>query len=146
VHSLSMKSTDAYEAARVKAEKFLGAASVKETILTSGTTSAINLVAQTYGRKHVGAGDEVLITGLEHHSNIVPWQMLAEEKCAHLRVAPIDDLGQVVMAECERLLGDRTRLVAVGHVSNALGTVNPVHRMIELAHAKGIPVLIDGAQ
>ena len=146
VHSLSMKATDAYEAARAKAQRFIGAASLKETILTSGTTAGINLVAQTYGRKHVGSGDEVLITGLEHHSNIVPWQMLCEEKCAHLRVAPLDDEGQVVMEEYERLLSARTKLVAVAHVSNALGTINPVRRMIELAHARNVPVLVDGAQ
>jgi cysteine desulfurase/selenocysteine lyase len=146
VHSLSMKATDAYEAARVKAQRFINAGSVKETILTSGTTASINLVASTYGRKHVGSGDEVLITGLEHHSNIVPWQMLCEEKCARLRVAPLDDEGRVVMEEYERLLSVRTKLVAVAHVSNALGTVNPVRRMIELAHARGVPVLVDGAQ
>ena len=146
VHSLSMKATDAYEAARVKAQKLMGATSVKETILTSGTTAGINLVAQTYGRQNVGRGDEVLITGLEHHSNIVPWQMLCEEKGATLRVAPLDEQGQVVMEEYERLLSPRTKMVAVAHVSNALGTVNPVKRMIELAHAQGAPVLIDGAQ
>jgi cysteine desulfurase/selenocysteine lyase len=146
VHSLSMKSTDAYEAARVKAQRFLGAASVKETILTSGTTAAINLVAQTYGRKNVGAGDEVLITGLEHHSNIVPWQMLCEEKGARLRVAPLDEEGRVVIEEFEKLLGPRTKVVAVAHVSNALGTVNPVRRMAEMAHARGAVILVDGAQ
>jgi len=146
VHSLSMKSTDAYEAARVKVQKFLGAASVKETILTSGTTSAINLVAQTYGRRHVGPGDEVLITGLEHHSNIVPWQMLCEEKGATLRVAPLDEEGRVVAEEYEKLLSPRTKIVAIAHVSNALGTILPVRRMIELAHARGAVVLVDGAQ
>jgi cysteine desulfurase/selenocysteine lyase len=146
VHFLSMKATDAYEAARVKAQKFVGAASVKETILTSGTTAGINLVAQTYGRRHVGAGDEILITGLEHHSNIVPWQMLCEEKGATLRVAPLDDEGQVIMEEFERLLSPRTKIVAVAHVSNALGTVNPVRRMAELAHARGAVILVDGAQ
>ena len=146
VHSLSMKATDAYEAARVKAQRFLGAGSVKETILTAGTTAGINLVAQSWGRRNVGAGDEVLITGLEHHSNIVPWQMLCEEKGARLRVAPLDDLGQVVMEEYERLLSPRTRMAAVAHVSNALGTVNPVRRMIELAHRAGAVVLVDGAQ
>jgi cysteine desulfurase/selenocysteine lyase len=119
---------------------------VKETILTSGTTAGINLVAQTYGRKNVGAGDEILITGLEHHSNIVPWQMLCEEKGANLRVAPIDDDGQVVLEEFERLLSPRTKMVAVAHVSNALGTVNPVRRMAELAHARGAVILVDGAQ
>jgi cysteine desulfurase / selenocysteine lyase len=146
VHSLSMKATDAYEAARVKAQKFVGAASVKETILTSGTTAGINLVAQTYGRQNVGAGDEVLITGLEHHSNIVPWQMLCEEKGAKLRVAPLDDEGQVILDEFERLLSPRTKIVAVAHVSNALGTVNPVRQMAALAHARGAVILVDGAQ
>src|SRR4029453_3664235 len=146
VHSLSMKATDAYEAARVKAQKFLGASSVKETILTSGTTAGINLVAQTYGRKNVGAGDEVLITGLEHHSNIVPWQMLCEEKGAKLRVAPLDEEGRVVMEEYEKLLSPRTKVVAVAHVSNARGTVLPVRGMIELAHARGAVVLVDGGQ
>jgi len=146
VHSLSMKATDAYEAARVKAQKFLGALSVKETILTAGTTAGINLVAQTWGRRNVGAGDEVLITGLEHHSNIVPWQMLCEEKGARLRVAPLDEQGVVVMEEFERLLSKRTKMVAVAHVSNALGTVNPIERMIRLAHGVGAVVLIDGAQ
>jgi cysteine desulfurase/selenocysteine lyase len=119
---------------------------VKETILTSGTTAGINLVAQTYGRRHLETGDEVLITGLEHHSNIVPWQMLCDEKGAKLRVAPLDDEGQVVMEEFERLLSARTKIVAVAHVSNALGTVNPVRRMAELAHAKGAVILVDGAQ
>jgi cysteine desulfurase/selenocysteine lyase len=146
VHFLSMQATDAYEAARVKAQKFVGAASVKETILTSGTTAGINLVAQTYGRRNVGAGDEVLITGLEHHSNIVPWQMLCDEKGAKLRVAPLDEDGQVIMEQFERLLSPRTKIVAVAHVSNALGTVNPVRRMAELAHARGAVILVDGAQ
>lgn len=146
VHQMSMRSTDAYEAAREKARRFLNAASVKEVIFTRGTTEAINLVAQTWGRRNVGAGDEVLITGLEHHSNIVPWQMLCEEKGALLRVAPIDDAGDVVMADFERLLTPRTKMVAVSHVSNALGTVNPVKRMVALAHAVGAVVLVDGAQ
>ena len=146
VHSLSMKATDAYEAARVDVQRFLGAASGKEVIFTRGTTEGINLVASSYGRRHVGPGDEVLITGLEHHSNIVPWQMLCEEKGARLRVAPLDDEGRVVLEEFERLITTRTRLAAVSHVSNALGTINPVRRMIELAHARGVPVLVDGAQ
>lgn len=146
VHTLSMRSTDAYEGARAKVQRFVNASSLKEIVLTRGTTESINLVAQTYGRRHVGAGDEVLITGLEHHSNIVPWQLLCEEKGAHLRVATLADDGSVRMDEFERLLGPRTKLVAVAHVSNALGTINPVRRMIELAHARGVPVLIDGAQ
>jgi cysteine desulfurase/selenocysteine lyase len=146
VHSLSMKATDAYEAARARVQRFVGASSTKEIVFTRGTTEGINLVAATYGRRHVGPGDEVLVTGLEHHSNIVPWQLLCEEKGARLRVAPLADDGSVVMEEFERLIGERTRLVAVAHVSNALGTVNPVRRMISLAHARGVPVLVDGAQ
>jgi cysteine desulfurase/selenocysteine lyase len=146
VHTLSMRSTDAYEGARVKVQRFLNAASAKEVIFTRGTTESINLVAQAYGRGNVGAGDEVLVTGLEHHSNIVPWQLLCAEKGARLRVATLDDDGSVRMDEFDTLLGPRTRLVAVAHVSNALGTVNPVRRMIERAHARGVPVLIDGAQ
>jgi cysteine desulfurase/selenocysteine lyase len=146
VHTLSMRSTDAYEAARVKVQRFVNAATAKEIVLTRGTTESINLVAQTYGRKHVGPGDEVLITGLEHHSNIVPWQMLCEEKGARLRVATLAEDGAVRMDEFEALLSPRTKLVAAAHVSNALGTLNPVRRMIERAHAQGVPVLIDGAQ
>jgi cysteine desulfurase / selenocysteine lyase len=146
VHRLSMLSTEAYEAARGKIRAFLGAASTREVVLLRGTTEAINLVAQSYGRSHVSSGDEVLISGLEHHSNIVPWQLLCQEKGAKLRVAPIDDRGEVDMAAFERLLTPRTRVVAVSHVSNALGTINPVGRMTELAHAAGAVVLIDGAQ
>jgi cysteine desulfurase/selenocysteine lyase len=146
VHRLSMLSTEAYEAARGKIRAFLGAASNREVVLLRGTTEAVNLVAQSYGRSHVTRGDEVLISGLEHHSNIVPWQLLCAEKDAKLRVAPIDDRGEVDMAAFERLLTPRTRVVAVSHVSNALGTINPVARMTELAHAAGAVVLIDGAQ
>jgi cysteine desulfurase / selenocysteine lyase len=146
VHRLSMLATDAYEKARAKVQRFLGAAESREIVLLRGTTEAINLVAQAYGRKHVGAGDEVLITGLEHHSNIVPWQLLREEKGATLRVAPIDDTGEVDMATFERLLSPRTRIVSVAHVSNALGTINPVRRMTELGHAAGAVVVVDGAQ
>jgi cysteine desulfurase/selenocysteine lyase len=146
VHTLSMKATDAYEGARLKVQRFLGAASPKEVVFTRGSTESINLVAQSYGRANVGPGDEVLITGLEHHSNIVPWQMLCEEKGARLRVARIDDRGEVDLEEFERLLSPRTRMVAVAHVSNALGTINPVARMARLAHAHGAPLLVDGAQ
>jgi len=146
VHHLSMLATDAYEQARGKVQRFLGAAESREIVLLRGTTEAVNLVAQSYGRKHVAAGDEVLITGLEHHSNIVPWQLLCEEKGAALKVAPIDDAGEVDMAAFERLLSPRTRIVSVAHVSNALGTVNPVGRMTELGHAAGAVVMIDGAQ
>jgi cysteine desulfurase/selenocysteine lyase len=145
-HPLSMLATEAYEKARDRVARFLGAETSREIVFVRGTTEAINLVAQTWGRRHVGAGDEILITGLEHHSNIVPWQLLGEEKGAVLRVAPIDDAGVVDLAAFERLLSERTRLVAVAHVSNALGTVNPVERMTELGHAAGAVVLVDGAQ
>jgi cysteine desulfurase/selenocysteine lyase len=146
VHHLSMVATDAYEKARGKVQRFLGAAESREIVLLRGTTEALNLVAQAYGRKHVGAGDEVLVTGLEHHSNIVPWQLLCEEKGAALRVAPIDDTGEVDMAAFERLLSPRTRIVSVAHISNALGTISPVRRMTELGHAAGAVVVVDGAQ
>ncbi|HET7746141.1 MAG TPA: cysteine desulfurase [Vicinamibacteria bacterium] len=146
VHELSMRATDAYEGARVRMQKFVGAASHKEIVFTRGTTEGINLVASSWGRRNVKAGDEVLITGLEHHSNIVPWQMLCEETGARLRVAPLDDAGDVIQEEYDRLLGPRTRLVALSHVSNALGTVNPVKRMVERAHAAGALALLDGAQ
>jgi cysteine desulfurase/selenocysteine lyase len=146
VHRLSMQATDLYEAARGKVQKLLGAASSKEIVFTRGTTESINLVASSYGRAHVGEGDEVLITGLEHHSNIVPWQMLCEEKKARLRVVPLTDEGEVRLDEVERLIGDRTRIVSVAHVSNALGTVLPVRRIVEMAHARGAVALVDGAQ
>jgi cysteine desulfurase/selenocysteine lyase len=146
VHRLSERATDAYEGARARIQRFLNAAHPREIIFVRGTTEGINLVAQTYGRRAVGPGDEVVITALEHHSNIVPWQMLCEEKGAGLRVVPIDDTGEVDVDAYERLLGERTRLVAVAHVSNALGTIVPVKRMIEAARRRGIPVLIDGAQ
>jgi cysteine desulfurase/selenocysteine lyase len=146
VHQLSMLATEAYEKARERVRRFLGAEASREIVFVRGTTEAINLVAQTWGRRHVGAGDEILITGLEHHSNIVPWQLLGEEKGAVLRVAPIDDAGVVDLEAFERRLSERSRLVAFAHVSNALGTVNPVERMTELAHAAGAVVLVDGAQ
>ena len=146
VHWLSVHATDAYDAAREKARAFLNAAEAREIVFVRGTTEAVNLVAQTFGRTRVGAGDEVLITGLEHHSNIVPWQMLCEEKGARLAVAPIDDAGDVDLDALERLLTPRTRIVSVAHLSNALGTVVPVRRIAELAHARGIPVFVDGAQ
>ena len=146
VHLLSVASTEEYEKVREKIRALIGAAETREIVFVRGTTEGINLVAQTYGRQHVGAGDEVLITHLEHHSNIVPWQMLCEEKGAKLVVAPIDARGQVVLAEYERLLSNRTKIVSFAHVSNALGTLNPVARMTALAHAKGAVVLVDGAQ
>jgi cysteine desulfurase / selenocysteine lyase len=146
VHQLSVEATDAYERARETVRAFVNARQARELIFVRGTTEAINLVAQTFGRRRVRAGDEVLISALEHHSNIVPWQMLCEEKGARLRVAPIDTAGEIVAEEFERLLSERTRIAAVSHVSNALGTVTPVKRLIEMAHAKGVPVLVDGAQ
>jgi cysteine desulfurase/selenocysteine lyase len=146
VHLLSERSTAAYEDARRTVQTFLNASSVREVIFTRGATESINLVAQTWGRANVGAGDEILISALEHHSNIVPWQMLAEEKRATLRVAPIDDRGEVILEEYEKLLGPRTKIVALAHVSNALGTVNPVRRMVGMAHNHGAVTLIDGAQ
>jgi cysteine desulfurase/selenocysteine lyase len=146
VHRLSERATEAYEGARARIQRFLNAAHPREIIFVRGTTEGINLVAQTHGRRTVGPGDEVVITALEHHSNIVPWQILCEEKGAVLRVVPIDDAGEVDVDAYERLLGERTRLVAVAHVSNALGTIVPVKRMIEAAHRRGIVVLVDGAQ
>ena len=146
VHLLSERATAAYEQARVTVQRFLNAAQAREIIFVRGATEAINLVARTYGRVNVGRGDEVLITGLEHHSNIVPWQMLCQENGALLRVAPIDDRGEVRLEEFEKLLGPRTRLVSVAHVSNALGTVNPVRRIVETAHRWNVPVMLDGAQ
>ena len=146
VHRLSERATEAYEGARARIQRFLNAAHTREIIFVRGASEGINLVAQTYGRRAVGPGDEIVITGLEHHSNIVPWQMLCEEKRAVLRVVPIDDAGEVDVAAYERLLGERTRLVAIAHVSNALGTIVPVKSMIDAAHRRGIPVLVDGAQ
>lgn len=146
VHLLSVESTDAYEKAREKVRALVNAAETKEIVFVRGTTEAINLVAQTYGRKNVGSGDEVVITALEHHSNIVPWQLLCEEKGAKLVVAPINERGEVLLDELERLLSPRTRIVSVAHVSNALGTLLPVKQIAAMAHAKGIPVLVDGAQ
>ena len=146
VHQLSERATEAYEGARARIQRFLNAAHPREIVFVRGTTEGINLVAQTYGRRTVGPGDEVIITALEHHSNIVPWQMLCEETGATLRVVPIDDAGEVDVDAYERMLGERTRLVGVAHVSNALGTIVPVKRMIEAAHRRGIAVLVDGAQ
>jgi cysteine desulfurase/selenocysteine lyase len=146
VHFLSEQATQAYEGARVKVQRFLNAAQQREIVFVRGTTEGINLVAHSYGRRHVGPGDEVLISAMEHHSNIVPWQMLCEEKGASLRVIPINDAGEIILEEYERLLTPRTRIVGLVHVSNALGTINPVKSMIAMAHQKGIPVLVDGAQ
>jgi cysteine desulfurase/selenocysteine lyase len=146
VHVLSERATELYEAARLKVQKFLNAPCLREVIFTKGCTEAINLVAQSFGRKHLQAGDEVLITWMEHHSNIVPWQMICHERGAHLRVVPVTDAGEMRFDEFDRLLSTRTKLVAVCHVSNSLGTVNPVQKIIEHAHALGVPVLLDGAQ
>jgi cysteine desulfurase/selenocysteine lyase len=146
VHLLSQRATEAYEAARVKVQRFIGAAQSREVIFVRGTTEGINLVAQTYGRRHVQASDEIVISAMEHHSNIVPWQMLCEEKQARLRIIPINDHGEILLEEYAKLLGPRTRLVAVVHVSNALGTINPVRQIIDLAHRRNVPVLVDGAQ
>jgi cysteine desulfurase / selenocysteine lyase len=146
VHFLSELATKEHERARELVREFVNAADAKEIIFVRGTTEAINLVAQTYGRAKVGAGDEVLITAMEHHSNIVPWQLLCDEKKAKLRVVPIDDSGELRLDEFEKLLSPCTKIVAVAHISNALGTINPVAKIIELAHAKGVPVVVDGAQ
>ncbi|MGB5586861.1 MAG: cysteine desulfurase [Gammaproteobacteria bacterium] len=146
VHTLSQRATDAFEGARKRIAAFINAASEREIIFTRGTTEAINLVAQSYARPRLGPGDQILITWMEHHSNIVPWQMVCEQTGAELIVAPIDDRGQLRMDEFERLLGPRTRLVAAVHVSNALGTINPVEDIVKLAHSRNVPVLLDGAQ
>jgi len=146
VHTLSVRSTDKFEAARSKVKSFINAVSDKEIIFVRGATEAINLVAQTYGKANIKAGDEILITAMEHHSNIVPWQMLCEQTGAVLKVAPMNYQGELIYSEFEQLLSDKTKLVSVVHMSNALGTINPVKKIIAAAHAKGIPVLLDGAQ
>jgi cysteine desulfurase/selenocysteine lyase len=146
VHLLSERATRAYDDARARVARFLGAADPAEVVFVRGTTEAVNLVAQTFGRRRVGPGDDVLVTHLEHHSNFVPWQMLCEEKGATLRVAPVTDAGDLDLDALEGMLGPRTRLLAVTQVSNALGTVNPVAEIVARAHAKGVPVLVDGAQ
>jgi len=146
VHFLSEHATEEYEDVRRIAQEFLNAASPSEIIFVRGTTEGINLVAQTYGRANVKAGDEVLITDMEHHSNIVPWQILCDERGAKLRVAPINDRGELILEEFANLLGSKTKLVAITQVSNALGTVNPIQRIVEMAHGQNVPVLVDGAQ
>jgi cysteine desulfurase/selenocysteine lyase len=146
VYELSALATQRYEAARARVARFLNAAEAREIVFVRNTTEAINLVAAAWGRANVGAGDEILITEMEHHANIVPWQMLCEERGATLRVAPIDDAGALDLAAFERLLSERTRLVALAHASNVLGTLNPVARIVALAHARGALVLVDGAQ
>lgn len=146
VHELSERATERYEEARRKAQHFLNAGDTREIIFVRGATEGINLVAHSFVRPRLAAGDEILITAMEHHSNIVPWQMVTEEKGAHLRVAPINNNGELILEEFERMLTPRVRMAAFTHVSNALGTVNPVRQMVEMAHARQIPVLIDGAQ
>jgi len=146
VHTLSQRATVAFESARTAVKHHLGARDSREIVFTRGTTEAINLVAASFVRPRLGAGDEVLISAMEHHSNIVPWQLLCAERGATLRVIPIDDRGDIILEEYERLLTDRTRIVGITWVSNALGTVNPVRDMIATAHARGVPVLVDGAQ
>ena len=146
VYEISAKADAAYNAARVKLQGFLNAKESREIVFVRGTTEAINLVAYSFGRKGIGQGDEILISGLEHHSNIVPWQMLCEDKGARLKVAPVDDAGDIRLDELQKLLSPKTRMVAVAHVSNALGTINPVKQIAKLAHERGVPLLVDGAQ
>ena len=146
VHTLSIKATDRYEGAREKVKNFINAASTKEIIFVRGATEAINLVAQTFGKANIKKDDEIIITAMEHHSNIVPWQMLCEETGAVLKVAPINLQGELIYPEFEKLINDKTKLISVVHMSNALGTVNPVKKIIAAAKAKNIPVLLDGAQ
>ncbi|MBC7908979.1 MAG: cysteine desulfurase [Pyrinomonadaceae bacterium] len=146
VHYLSMRATTAYEGAREKVKRFLNAREAKECIFVRGATEGINLVMHGYGRKFVSEGDEVIVSAMEHHANIVPWQMLCEEKGARLRVIPMNDAGELLLDEYDALLNERTKIVAVNHISNALGTVNPVKEIIATAHKHGVPVLVDGAQ
>ena len=146
VHLLSESATQAYEGARTTVQDVLNAADPSEIIFVRGTTEAINLVAQTYGRRHVGSGDEIIISAMEHHSNIVPWQMLCEEKGARLRIAPVNDDGELLLEEFERLLNAKTKFVSVVHISNVLGTVNPIRQIVQMAHQWNVPVLVDGAQ
>ncbi len=146
VYLLSEEATRSFEEARDKARAFLGARESREIVFVRGTTEAINLVAQTWGRRNVGEGDEVLVSGMEHHSNIVPWQMLCEEKGARIHVLPIDDRGELALDRLDDLLTPRTRILAVTHIANSLGTVNPIRRIVEAAHRRGVKVLVDGAQ
>ena len=146
VHHLSQKATDAYENARIRVKDFIGASSAKEIVFTKGTTDSINLLAFSFGETFIEKGDEIIVSELEHHSNIVPWQMLCERKKAKLRVIPVNDKGELLLDEYAKLLNERTKLVAVGHVSNALGTINPIKNIIDLAHKNNSLVLIDGAQ
>jgi cysteine desulfurase/selenocysteine lyase len=146
VHYLSQKATSAYEGAREKVRRFINAREARECIFVRGVTEGVNLVMHGYGRKFVGEGDEIVVSEMEHHSNLVPWQMLCEEKGARLRVIPMNDAGELILEEFDALLNERTKLVCVGHVSNSLGTVNPVKEIVARAHKQGVPVLVDGAQ
>ena len=146
VHTLSQLATDDYEEARTQARKFINAKEDGEIIFVRGTTEAINLVAQTFGRQKISQGDEIIISTMEHHSNIVPWQILCQEKGANLRVIPINDAGELLLDEYEKLINPRTKLVSIVHQSNALGTINPVEEIVQIAHQQGVPVLLDGAQ
>ena len=146
VHTLSQEATEAYEGARTKVRHFINAAEEPEIVFTRGTTEGINLVAQTLGVQRVGPGSEVIISNMEHHSNVVPWQILCEQRGARLRVVPINDDGELLMDEYEQLLGPQTALVSITHISNALGTINPVKDIVAMAHSHGVPVLLDGAQ
>ena len=146
VHYLSQHATTAYEAAREKVKRFINAREAKECIFVRGCTEGVNLVASSYGRKFVNEGDEIIVSQMEHHANIIPWQMLAEEKGAKLRVIPMNERGELIIEEYENLLNERTRIVAVGHVSNSLGTINPVKEMIQTAHKFGVPFFLDAAQ
>src|SRR3989440_6320251 len=146
VHYLSQRATTAYEGAREKVKRFINAREARECIFVRGSTEGINLVMHGYGSKFVGAGDEIVISAMEHHANIVPWQMLCEEKGARLRVIPINDDGELLLDEYEALLNERTKIVGVMHVSNALGTINPIREIVARAHKQGVPVLVDGAQ
>ena len=146
VHTLSVKATDRFEAAREKVRSFINAASHKEIIFVRGATEAINLVAQSYGRSQLQAGDEIVISAMEHHANIVPWQMLCQQIGTVLKVAPINQAGELLLDDYLALLNDKTKLVAITHMSNALGSINPVETIIAAAHARNIPVLLDGAQ
>jgi cysteine desulfurase/selenocysteine lyase len=146
VHYLSQHATTAYESAREKVQRFINAREAKECIFVRGCTEGVNLVASSYGRKFVGAGDEIIVSQMEHHANIIPWQMLAEERGARLKVIPMNERGELILEEYENLLNERTKIVAISHVSNSLGTINPIKEMIAAAHKFGVPVFVDAAQ
>jgi len=146
VHQLSELATEAYEGSREKIRRFFNAASTREIVFTRNATESINLIANVFGRWKLAAGDEVVISAMEHHSNIVPWQLICEERNARLRVAPIDDRGELILEELDRLIGPRTKLVSIAHMSNALGTINPVKEIVRMAHARAVPVMFDGSQ